>query len=154
MAAVAGAPHVTNRGGFLRHAGAGGGHDHRPHPAHPVPDRTGRRRRRRPRAVPPRPVLAVGGYDGRMATEDIDLSWRLLLAAGRPPTSRTRSSACRSPRRCGRFGRSVALGARPGRGAARPPGRDCGDGATVACGGSRSNRRVAGLVVTCSRRRS
>src|SRR5205807_623503 len=26
------------------------------------------------------PVLAVGGYDGRMATEDIDLSWRLLFA--------------------------------------------------------------------------
>jgi biofilm PGA synthesis N-glycosyltransferase PgaC len=26
------------------------------------------------------PVLAVGGYDGRMATEDIDLTWRLLLA--------------------------------------------------------------------------
>jgi len=25
-------------------------------------------------------VLDVGGYDGRMATEDIDLSWRLLLA--------------------------------------------------------------------------
>lgn len=25
-------------------------------------------------------VLAVGGYNGRMATEDIDLSWRLLLA--------------------------------------------------------------------------
>jgi poly-beta-1,6-N-acetyl-D-glucosamine synthase len=25
-------------------------------------------------------VLSVGGYDGRMATEDIDLSWRLLLA--------------------------------------------------------------------------
>jgi poly-beta-1,6-N-acetyl-D-glucosamine synthase len=25
-------------------------------------------------------VLAVGGYDRRMATEDIDLSWRLLLA--------------------------------------------------------------------------
>jgi biofilm PGA synthesis N-glycosyltransferase PgaC len=25
-------------------------------------------------------VLAVGGYDGKMATEDIDLSWRLLLA--------------------------------------------------------------------------
>jgi poly-beta-1,6-N-acetyl-D-glucosamine synthase len=25
-------------------------------------------------------VLAVGGYQGRMATEDIDLSWRLLLA--------------------------------------------------------------------------
>ena len=25
-------------------------------------------------------VLAVGGYDERMATEDIDLSWRLLMA--------------------------------------------------------------------------
>lgn len=25
-------------------------------------------------------VLAVGGYDGRMSTEDIDLTWRLLLA--------------------------------------------------------------------------
>jgi biofilm PGA synthesis N-glycosyltransferase PgaC len=25
-------------------------------------------------------VLSVGGYDGRMATEDIELSWRLLLA--------------------------------------------------------------------------
>ena len=25
-------------------------------------------------------MLAVGGYDPRMATEDIDLSWKLLLA--------------------------------------------------------------------------
>ena len=25
-------------------------------------------------------VLAVGGYDARMATEDIDLTWRLLMA--------------------------------------------------------------------------
>jgi biofilm PGA synthesis N-glycosyltransferase PgaC len=25
-------------------------------------------------------VLGVGGYDGRMATEDIDLSWRMLMA--------------------------------------------------------------------------
>ena len=24
--------------------------------------------------------MAVGGYDGRMATEDIDLTWRLLIA--------------------------------------------------------------------------
>jgi biofilm PGA synthesis N-glycosyltransferase PgaC len=27
-------------------------------------------------------VLAVGGYDSRMATEDIDLTWRLLMAGG------------------------------------------------------------------------
>jgi biofilm PGA synthesis N-glycosyltransferase PgaC len=27
-------------------------------------------------------VLAVGGYDDRMATEDIDLTWRLLMAGG------------------------------------------------------------------------
>ncbi|HEX3736002.1 MAG TPA: glycosyltransferase family 2 protein [Solirubrobacterales bacterium] len=27
-------------------------------------------------------VVAVGGYDGRMATEDIDLTWRLLIAGG------------------------------------------------------------------------
>lgn len=27
-------------------------------------------------------VLAVGGYDGKMATEDIDLTWRLLMAGG------------------------------------------------------------------------
>jgi biofilm PGA synthesis N-glycosyltransferase PgaC len=26
------------------------------------------------------PVIEVGGYDGRMATEDIDLTWRLLMA--------------------------------------------------------------------------
>ena len=25
-------------------------------------------------------MLAVGGYDARMATEDIDLTWRLMLA--------------------------------------------------------------------------
>jgi poly-beta-1,6-N-acetyl-D-glucosamine synthase len=27
-----------------------------------------------------KPVVAAGGFDGRMATEDIDLTWRLLLA--------------------------------------------------------------------------
>ncbi|MBS1676044.1 MAG: glycosyltransferase [Actinobacteria bacterium] len=27
-------------------------------------------------------VIEVGGYDGRMATEDIDLTWRLLMAGG------------------------------------------------------------------------
>jgi len=27
-------------------------------------------------------VVAVGGYDGRMATEDIDPTWRTLMAGG------------------------------------------------------------------------
>ena len=78
LAAVAGAPHVTNRGrlicamqvleaaaiiGLIRRTqsltgrvGVVAGVFHR--------DR----------------VRAVGGYDGRMATEDIDLTWRLLMA--------------------------------------------------------------------------
>ena len=56
LAAVAGAPHVTNRGRLLlRDAGARGGGDHRADPPHPVAHRPGRRRRRRARAVPPRP---------------------------------------------------------------------------------------------------
>ncbi|HXV34318.1 MAG TPA: glycosyltransferase [Gaiellaceae bacterium] len=81
VAAVAGAPHVTNRGGFLRamqilEAAAIIGLIRR------TQSLTGRvgvvagvlglfRRER---------VLAVGGYDPRMATEDIDLTWKLLLA--------------------------------------------------------------------------
>ena len=81
MAAVAGAPHVTNRGRFLLamqvlEAASIIGLIRR------TQSLTGRvgvvagvlglfRRDR---------VLAVGGYDPRMATEDIDLTWRLLLA--------------------------------------------------------------------------
>jgi poly-beta-1,6-N-acetyl-D-glucosamine synthase len=81
VAAVAGAPHVTNRGSLLQtmqvlEAAAIIGLIRR------TQSLTGRvgvvagvlglfRRER---------VLAVGGFDGRMATEDIDLSWRLLLA--------------------------------------------------------------------------
>ncbi len=81
VAAVAGAPHVTNRGRFLLamqvlEAAATIGLIRR------TQSLTGRvgvvagvlglfRRDR---------VLAVGGYDPRMATEDIDLTWRLLLA--------------------------------------------------------------------------
>jgi poly-beta-1,6-N-acetyl-D-glucosamine synthase len=80
VAAVAGAPHVTNRGRFLLamqvlEAAAIIGLIRR------TQSLTGRvgvvagvlglfRRDR---------VLAVGGYDPRMATEDIDLSWKLLL---------------------------------------------------------------------------
>ena len=80
LAAVAGAPHVTNRGRFLLamqtlEAASIIGLIRR------TQSLTGRvgvvagvlglfRRDR---------VLAVGGYDTRMATEDIDLTWKLLL---------------------------------------------------------------------------
>jgi biofilm PGA synthesis N-glycosyltransferase PgaC len=81
LAAVAGAPHVTNRTGVLcamqvleaaaiigliRRAQALTGR------VGTVAGVLGLFRRDR--------VLAVGGYDGAMATEDIDLTWRLLLA--------------------------------------------------------------------------
>jgi poly-beta-1,6-N-acetyl-D-glucosamine synthase len=81
IAAVAGAPHVTNRGkllsslqiledasiiGLIRRTQALSGH------VGTVAGVLGMFRRRA--------VLEVGGYDGRMATEDIDLSWRLLVA--------------------------------------------------------------------------
>lgn len=81
LAAVAGGPHVTNRDGFIcamqvLEAAAIIGLIRR------TQSLTGRvgtvagvlaifRRDR---------VLAVGGFDGRMATEDIDLTWRLLMA--------------------------------------------------------------------------
>ena len=81
LAGVAGAPHVTNRNGVLcamqvLEAAAIIGLIRR------TQSLTGRvgivagvlglfRRDR---------VIAVGGYDGRMATEDIDLTWRLLIA--------------------------------------------------------------------------
>ena len=81
LAAVAGGPHVTNRGRFLptlqvletasiiglfRRTQALTGR------VGVVAGVLGLFRRDR--------VLAVGGYDPRMATEDIDLTWRLLLA--------------------------------------------------------------------------
>ena len=81
IAAVAGAPHVTNRGrlllamqvleaaaivGLIRRTQSLTGR------VGVVAGVLGLFRRDR--------VLAVGGYDPRMATEDIDLSWRLLLA--------------------------------------------------------------------------
>src|SRR4051812_11155636 len=81
LAAVAGGPHVTNRTGLIcamqvLEAAAIIGLVRR------TQSLTGRvgvvagvlavfRRER---------VIAVGGYDGRMATEDIDLTWRLLMA--------------------------------------------------------------------------
>ena len=81
IAAVAGAPHVTNRTrllcvmqvleassiiGLIRRTQAVG------RSVGTVAGVLGMFRRSA--------VLEVGGYDGRLATEDIDLSWRLLLA--------------------------------------------------------------------------
>lgn len=81
VAAVAGAPHVTNRGrlllamqvleaasviGLIRRTQALTGR------VGVVAGVLGLFRRDR--------VLAVGGYDPRMATEDIDMTWKLLLA--------------------------------------------------------------------------
>ena len=81
LAAVAGAPHVTNRDGLLcamqvLEAAAIIGLIRRTQSltgrVGTVAGVLGMFRRDR--------VLAVGGYDGRMATEDIDLTWRLLMA--------------------------------------------------------------------------
>jgi poly-beta-1,6-N-acetyl-D-glucosamine synthase len=81
VAAVAGAPHVTNRGRFLLamqvlEAATIIGLIRRTHSltlrVGVVAGFLGLFRRDR--------VLAVGGYDPRMATEDIDLTWKLLLA--------------------------------------------------------------------------
>jgi biofilm PGA synthesis N-glycosyltransferase PgaC len=83
IAAVAGAPHVTNRDhlicamqvleaasiiGLIRRTQSLTGR------VGTVAGVLGLFRRDR--------VLAVGGYDPRMATEDIDLTWRLLMAGG------------------------------------------------------------------------
>ena len=81
VAAVAGAPHVTNRGGLIQalqvlEAASIIGLIRR---SQSLTGRVGvvagvlglfHRER----------VLAVGGYESRMATEDIDLSWKLLIA--------------------------------------------------------------------------
>lgn len=81
LAAVAGAPHVTNRGTLLLamqvlEAASIIGLIRRTHSltgrVGTVAGVLGMFDRDR--------VLAVGGYDGKMATEDIDLTWRLLIA--------------------------------------------------------------------------
>ena len=111
VAAVAGAPHVTNRGRFL--------------PAMQVLEAasiiglirrtqalTGRvgvvagvlglfRRDR---------VLAVGGYDPRMATEDIDLTWKLLLAGWETAYEPRALVGMQVPGRSARCGCSASAG--------------------------------------------
>ena len=122
LAAVAGAPHVTNRGRFLlamqvleaasiigliRRTQALTGR------VGVVAGVLGLFRRDR--------VLAVGGYDPRMATEDIDLTWKLLLGgwqtALRAARARRDAGSRVDPRA---VDAAQALGPRPRRGAPRP----------------------------------
>ena len=149
VAAVAGAPHVTNRGrmllamqvleaasiiGLIRRTQSLTGR------VGVVAGVLGLFRRDR--------VLAVGGYDPRMATEDIDLTWRLLIAGWE-----TVVRAARARRHAGAVdaarpvGAAQALGARPGRGPARHISARCSAGATIACGCSRSSRSASLLWV-------
>ena len=66
-------------------------------------------------------VQAVGGYRGEMATEDIDLSWRLLLAGWLTSYEPAALVGMQVPARLpGPVGAAAALGARTGRGAACP----------------------------------
>ena len=111
LAAVAGAPHVTNRGRFLLamqilEAASIIGLIRR------TQSLTGRvgvvagvlglfRRDR---------VLAVGGYDPRMATEDIDLTWKLLLAGWQTAYEPRALVGMQVPPRCSRSGRSASAG--------------------------------------------
>ena len=122
LAAVAGAPHVTNRGrllpamqvleaasiiGLIRRTQSLTGR------VGVVAGVLGLFRRDR--------VLAVGGYDPRMATEDIDLSWKLLLRGWHTayePRALVGMQVPAIDRRA--VDAAQALGPRPGRGAARP----------------------------------
>ena len=105
-------------------AGAGGGVDHRPDPPHPVADGTRRRRRRRPRAVPPRPrarrrrLRPADGHRGHRP--DLEAAARRLADRLRAARARRHAGAVDAARP---VGAAHALGARPGRGAARPPRR-------------------------------
>ena len=145
LAAVAGGPHVTNRDGFIcamqvLEAAAIIGLIRR------TQSLTGRvgvvagvlglfRRDR---------VMAVGGYDGRMATEDIDLTWRLLMAGWQTAYEPRALVGMQVPSSAaGAVGAAQALGARAGRGPARPPRARSAAGAITACGcwaWSRSHR--------------
>ena len=80
-------------------------------------------------------VLAVGGYDARMATEDIDLTWKLLLAGWQ-----TVVRAARARRHAGPLDAPRTVGARKrwarGQGEVlhTPLPRGRAAGATTACG--------------------
>ena len=67
-------------------------------------------------------VVAVGGFRGHMATEDIDLTWRLLLAGGHTVYEPNASLVCRCPPTLRMLWAATStLVTRTGRGAARAP---------------------------------
>ncbi len=108
VAAVAGAPHVTNRGrlilamqvleaaaiiGLIRRTQSLTGR------VGVVAGVLGLFRRDR--------VLAVGGYNPQMATEDIDLTWRLVLAGWETVYEPHALVGMQVLRRCERCGRNA-----------------------------------------------
>ena len=123
VAAVAGSPHVTNRGrliqalqvleaasiiGLIRRTQSFTGR------VGVVAGVLGLFHRER--------VLAVGGYESRMATEDIDLTWKLLLAGWHTAYEPRALVGMQVPSTLPRpVGAAQALGPRPGGGAERPP---------------------------------
>ena len=126
VAAVAGAPHVTNRGrlilamqvleaaaiiGLIRRTQSLTGR------VGVVAGVLGLFHRER--------VLAVGGYESRMATEDIDLTWKLLLDGWHTAYEPRALVGMQVPVTLTRaVGAAQALGPRPGGGAQRPPRRE------------------------------
>ena len=126
VAAVAGAPHVTNRTrlicamqvleaasiiGLVRRTQSLSGR------VGIVAGVLGMFRRER--------VLAVGGYDARMSTEDIDLTWRLLMAGWHTAYEPYALVGMQVPSTAaGAVGTAHALGARPGRDPARASAHD------------------------------
>ena len=107
-----------------RDAGPGGGRDHRPDPPHPVPDRTGRRRGRRPRSLSPRPrarrrrLRPANGDRGHRP--DVEAPAPRLADGVRAARGRRDAGSGDDP---GVVDAAQALGARPGRGAPRAPRR-------------------------------
>lgn len=85
-------------------------------------------------------ILAAGGYDGRMATEDIDLTWRLLMAGWETAYEPHALVGMQSPPLSRRCGHSANAGLAARGKCCTPTSRPCGAGAITACGCSPSRR--------------
>ena len=141
VAAVAGAPHVTNRGrlllamqvleaaaiiGLIRRTQSVTGR------VGVVAGVLGLFRKDR--------VLAVGGYDPRMATEDIELTWRLLLAGWETVYEPRALVGMQVPRSLGALWAQRTRWARGQGEVSTPTSARSSAGATGACGCSRWRR--------------